>query len=843
MNTLTPLINNLKKYNNNIAIINKTEFRTFLYTYSKLHTYIKKFSTFLEKNNIKKGDKIAILNPNSPEYVIIFLGAILKGVILIPIDIRSTNDFIQKILQQTQPKLFFITKYKNLKSNIRRIYIEDLEYLLENTKPSTKKTKINQNQIVEIVYTSGTTGTPKGVILTHKNIASNINSLEKFVKIDHTYRFLSLLPLSHLFEQTVGLLTPLNSGSSIVYISSLRPSTIMNALKENVTNIVIVPRLLQSLKNKIISKVKNNNKEKQFNFLLKLAEKIKFKHRKLLFSKIHKKFKNIKFFIVGGAPLDLELEKFWELLGFKIVQGYGLTEASPIISCNLPEERKIGSVGKILPDITVKLGRNNEILVKGDNITKGYYKNKERTKQLFTKAWMHTGDIGYLDKENFLFIKGRQKDMIVTSEGINIYPKDIEEILNKIPGVKESCIVGIKKQNQEEIHAVLLLDNKNKAKQIIKLANSKLSLPQQIQNFTIWHLEDFPRTSTMKIKKNIVLEMLKKKAQPEKIITTKKDKLCSIISRIKNISINKIKPNSKLAYDLKLSSIDRIELISAIEQEFNIDIEEDLITNKTTIKQLKNIIQKRISKKQPFRRWTLTLPIRIIRYIFQILMVFPILKIFCRIKTQGKENLKNIKSPVIFVSNHTSHFDTSVILSKLPFRFKTNIAIATWAEFFQAPKNAIFKKLKKRILYNLGTILLNLYMFPRTKGFMKSIKYTGELIDKNYNILIFPEGQRTTNGEINPFKLGIGIIASNMKVPIIPIKIEGLFQILPIGSNFPKKRGKVNLKIGKALYERKCEAFSKYKGLENRRFSKPLYLTNESYIDIAKKIEDEVKSL
>lgn len=819
MDNLIQLISKFKEYNNNIAIINKTEFRTFYCSYSKLYTYIKKFSAFLEKNNIKKGDKIAILYQNSPEYVITFLGAILKGVILIPIDIRSTKDFIEKIIKQTKPKIFFTTKYKNISSK-NKIYLEDLEYLLENIKPSKKTIKINKNDIVEIVYTSGTTGTPKGVILTHNNIASNINSLEKVFKLDTTYRFLSLLPLSHLFEQTVGLFTPLNSGSSIVYISSLRPSTILNALKENITNIVIVPRLLQSLKNKILSSIQNTNKEKLFNLLLKLAEKIDFKYRKLLFLKVHKKFPYLKFFIVGGAPLDVELEKFWELMGFKIVQGYGLTESSPVISCNSPYQRKIGSVGKILPDVTVKLGKDNEILAKGSNITKGYYKNKEKTKKLFTKGWMHTGDIGYLDKENFLFIKGRKKDMIVTSEGINVYPEDIEEVLNRIQGVKESCVIGIKKQAQEEIHAVLLLEDtyKNKPKQIIKSANSKLSPHQQIQNFTVWHLEDFPRTSTMKIKKNIVLEILKKKTKPEKTITTKKDKLYSIISEIKNISIDKIKPNSRLTYDLNLSSIDRIELISAIEQEFNMDIEEDLITNKTTVNQLKNIIKKGITKQTHFRKWTLTLPIKIIQYIIQLLILFPITKIFCSIKTQGKENLSSLKSPLIFVSNHVSFFDAPVILSKLPFRFKTNIAIAALEEFFQEKKP--FKKLIKIILYNLGTIFLNLYMFPQTKGFTNSIKYTGELIDKNYSILIFPEGERTLNNKMNPFKLGIGIIASNMKVPIIPIKLKGLFEILPRYSNFPKKRGKVTLKIGK-----------------------PLYARNESYIDITKKIEVAVKSL
>ena len=813
MQTITELIKNLKNQENNIAIINKTEFRTFKWTYKKLHTYIKKFSAFLQKNNIKKGDKIAILGPNSPEYVIAFLGSILNGTILVPIDIRSTDDFIEKITQQTQPKLFLTTKYKPTSIRTKKVYLENLEHILEPIKPSKKQIVINQNDIVEIVYTSGTTGTPKGVILTHRNITSNINSLKQIVQLDQTYRFLSLLPLSHLFEQTVGLFSPINSGSSIVYISSLRPSTIMNALTERITNIVIVPRLLELLKNKILAEVKEKNREKQFNFLLKLSKKTNFHLRKFLFPPIHKKFKNIRFFIVGGAPLPQELEQFWEYMGFKIVQGYGLTECAPVISCNSPKERKQGSVGKILPNIEIKI-KDNEILVKGNNITLGYYQNPTKTKQLFLKGWMRTGDIGYL-KDSFLYLKGRKKDMIVTPEGLNIYPEDIEQVLNRIEGVKESCVVFI----QQKIHAALLLNpsTKTKAKQIIQSANSKLSPKQQIQDFTIWPQEDFPRTSTMKIRKNKVIEIIAQKTPQEEI--TKRGKLYSIISKIKNISSSKINPNSKLYYDLKLSSIDRVELISSIEQEFNADIEEDLITNKTTVKQLKTIIEKHKSEKQHYiRRWTLSSPIAIIRYLFQAIILFPILKIFCSIRTQGKGDLKNINSPVIFVSNHTSHFDVPVILSQLPFRFKTRLAIATWAEYFEAKKP--YKRIIKRIYYALGTTLLNLYLFSQKKGFMREIKYTGELIDKNHNILIFPEGQRTTNGKLNPFKQGIGIITSNMKVPIVPIKLQGLYEILPRGSNFPKKRGEVIIKIGKLLY-----------------------FKDESYIDITNRIEDEIKSL
>ncbi|MBW2974547.1 AMP-binding protein [Candidatus Woesearchaeota archaeon] len=821
MQTLLGLIDKLKEYGNNTALINRTEFRTFYWSYSKLHDHIKRFAAFLEKNDVKKGDCIAVLGQNSPEYAIAFLGAVLKGAILVPIDIRSANDFIEKIVQQTKPKIFITTRYKakdlsGLKSSAGFFYLEDLEYSLRDIAPTAKKTKIDKSHIVEIVYTSGTTGIPKGVILTHNNITSNLSSLEKVFKLDKSYRFLSLLPLSHLFEQTVGFFSPLNSGSSIVYISSLRPSTILDALQLKVTNIVIVPRLLESLRNKVMSSVHEQKKEKPFNLLLRLAKKINFRFRKPLFLKIHRQFPYLRFFIAGGSTLDRELEEFWELMGFKIVQGYGMTEASPVISCNSPYERRAGSVGKVLPGVSVRLGKDDEIMVKGSSITPGYYKNKKENP--FTKGWMRTGDIGHLDKDGFLFLRGRKKDMIVTPEGINVYPEDIEKVLNRIKGVKESCVVGMEKKGREEVHAVLLLKDgfRNKAKNTIKSANSRLSPYQHIQGFTVWSMEDFPRTSTMKIKKRAVLDVLKKQGlkEGEKPITAE-DKLCSIISKIKEISPKGIRPNSQLAYDLNLSSLEMIELVSAIEQEFNIDIEDELITEKTTVKQLRDIIRKKASRASYFRRWTLGMPVRMIRYIMQVLLLFPLTRLFCRIETKGKENLKCLKGPAIFVSNHTSHLDSPVILSELPFRIKVNISTAALEEFFFRED-----KRPRTILYNLGTVFLNLYMFSQKKGFMRSIKYTGELIDRNSNILIFPEGQRTKTGKMNPLKPGIGMIASNMKVPVVPIRIEGLSEILPPGSNFPKKRGKVSLRFGKALY-----------------------FSNEIFTDITKKIEDEIKLL
>ncbi|MBW2989440.1 AMP-binding protein [Candidatus Woesearchaeota archaeon] len=832
METLVQLVSRFKQYDNDIAVIHKAEFREFRWTYSKLHSYIKRFAAFLEKSGIRKGDRIAVMGYNSPAYLIVFFGAILKGVILVPLDIRCTDDFIGRVMQQAKPRLLFSTRYRSAKIKAKRIILEDLDLLLEGINPSEKKESIKKEDIVEIVYTSGTTGNPKGVILTHKNITSNISSLKKVFRLSPKDRFLSLLPLSHLFEQTVGLFTPLSSGSSIVYISSLKPSAIFDALKEDITIMVLVPRILQSLKKRITSEAKKKGKEKALERSLKIAERVPFSGR-IFFRKVHKLFPKVRFLIVGGSPLSISLERFWDSMGFRLIQGYGLTECSPVVSCNSPKKRRIGSVGKVIPDVHVKIGQYDEILVKGSNITQGYYKRDEETKKLFADNWMRTGDIGCLDDEGFLFIKGRKKDMIATPEGVNVYPEDIEDVVNSIKGVKESCVIGVKEEGQEEVHAVLLLEkgHENEAGKIIRQANKRLSQYQQIKDSTVWPMKDFPRTSTMKIKKNIVRDAVKKQVLGKKQGTEpEKGRVYSIIAGIKGVSEGSIRPRSNLVYDLKLSSIDRVELVSEIEQEFNIDIEEELITDKTTVRDLKKLIERKASEVQKQRRWALRWPIKTVRRITQELLIFPIMRIFCSIDVKGKENLSPLSPPVIFVSNHTSHFDSLVIMSKLPSYLKKDMAIAASKEYFEV--KSVFKRIKKRAMLELGTALLNLYLFSQKKGFIKSIRYTGELISRGFNILIFPEGERTKDGKIRPFKQGIGLIASNMKVPIVPVRIEGLFRILPRGSNFPKKRGRVMLKFGKPIYP------GQYLG-----FSKGLYSTYAPYSEITKKIEDSVKSL
>jgi len=308
-------------------------------------------------------------------------------------------------------------------------------------------------------------------------------------KLSPKQKFLSVLPLSHVFEQVIGFLVLLSNRTTIVYIRTLKTRDLFEAFhEERITNAAVVPRLLELIHAGILQKVKNKEK---FISQVQSIGKLPLVFRKIIFHKIHQKFGGrIRYFVCGGAPLDESVEMFYDAIGLRIVQGYGLTESSPVLTTNTPVRKKLGSVGKAVPGVKIKISSDEEVLAKGDNITQGYYKNPKKTKEIFEDGWLKTGDLGHLDDEGNLFLKGRKKDMIVTSAGINVYPEDIEQVLNKLPGVMDSCVIGTKAKKGEEIHAVLLLKEKADLKSIITEANKKLDDSQKIQHHSAWPHED-----------------------------------------------------------------------------------------------------------------------------------------------------------------------------------------------------------------------------------------------------------------------------------------------------------------------------------------------------------------
>jgi long-chain acyl-CoA synthetase len=753
----------------------------------------------------------------------------LTGIIAVPLDMRVKTDFVQHIAQETEATAGIKSKFQPNTADIKWWNIEELPLALADTPPTFTEPEINDNDILEIVYTSGTTSDPKGVILTNKNIVANIKSVSEVLTLDKNWRFLSILPLSHMFEQTVGLFIPLFYGCSITYLKTRKSAAIMQAIQEEkITSITAVPLLLQTLQERIFREVQSQGKERLFHSMLRIASHMPRNFRKILFRSLHKKLGGkLTFFSTGGAPLEKEVEHFWNAVGVKIIQGYGLTETSPIVSCNTIKSPKLHSVGKVLPHQQLRLSRDGEILVKGENVTTGYYKRPEMIDNYFEDGWYKTGDIGELDEEGHLRIKGRVKNMILTSSGLNVYPEDIEVEINRHPAVKDSCVLGVQVEGKTLIQAVLLLEDKDADPgAIIDPANEALADHQKIQTYALWEKPDFPRTPTLKIQRRFVLKELQQKTRIEEKEEVELVKpLYSIIQLVTGEHAGKIVPEASLGRDLKIDSLRRVELVGTIEEELGVEIDESLISDKTTIADLEQCIasQKKVQG-YVVKHWPLTRLAVFFRRLVQVGFIFPLLIPYISFRVMGKEKFKGVKRPFLLIANHASHLDAVVLVRALPWYVRRRLAVAAAADTFQhwdASNASLKERVARKAVTLLAILGLNIFPFQRYAGIKKSLEYSGQLMDRGWSVLIFPEGKLTRDGEMHEFKGGAGLLVREMNVPVVPAKIMGLYEILDYRSYWPKKRGKITIRFGDPM------TFSQ----------------RDSYEDITRRLEQEVRFL
>lgn len=793
MQTLIDLFELFKKRKSQVFIY-RTGIRRFNFSYFELYNLSLQMAAYLHKQGIKKGDKVALWAPNSPSWAFSYFGILASGAIVVPIDFAGGKNRAETIVRLSGAKFIIQSNYKFEKINpsaisgLKTVMIEELPFILKSFDPIKKIIQVKPTGICEIVYTSGTTGDPKGVVLTHKNIISNILGACNHLKIPIRFNFLSVLPLSHMMEQTVGFLTPLYRGDQIIYLRTVKPSSIMEAFKEeNIQAMLVVPKLLSLLKNTIERELSAKH----------LIGFLRFQITKKIISRsIYKKFgKSFQMFITGGAAMPADVFSFWKNLSFRVIEGYGLTECSPIVSANTFTTQIPGSVGKPFKNVQIKLD-NGELLVKGENVFSLYYQNPKETEKAFKDGWFRTGDYVDIDNQGNIFIKGRKKDVIVNTSGINIYPLEIETVLNKIKGVKDSCVLGLDKGQGEEVHAVLLLQDKDvTASEVVQLANEKLDSLAQITGLSVWSDFDFPRTTTLKIQKFRVKERLLREDKKED--NTSNDTLLNLLANVSKMPESEIRESSLLTSDLGLNSLSRLELINYLEQEYRVDLEDTIINQKTSVSDLRKLLEKRgkIKKQRGLWLWVNSSIGREIREFLDTVFHKPISHLFLILEKRGLSNLKNIKGPVIFISNHVSYLDQPAVMYSLPSNLRYKTATAAREEFFFSEEGSPFVR---KILFPYAMIAFNAFLLPQKSGFRKSMSYMGKLIDKNMNILIFPEGTRSKDGKLQDFMSGLGLLVKELQIPVVPIKILGMEKIYPRGAIFPKK-GKCTVIFGKPI--------------------------------------------
>ena len=665
--------------------------------------------------------------------------------------------------------------------------------------PEPEQVEIQPDDLAEVMFTSGTTGDPKGVMLTHRNLAANIEGITQYITCNTSSRLLSILPLSHMYEQMGGLLTVLHFGASVTYPTSRQPTVLARTMRERqITTMLLVPQGLELLMNGIEREVRRQGKGALWDKLLKIAERTPYPLRRRLFGRVHKQFGGkLDFIVSGGAALDPELGRKWELMGVKIVQGYGATEASPVISNHTLHERRPDSVGRPLPNVEVKISEDGEILVRGDNISPGYWNSPEQTAAAFDGDWYRTGDIGLFDDDGYLHIRGRMKDMIVLPSGQNVYPDDIQAVLNRHPNVTDSAVVGLQQGSSVEVHAALILDGANDADPIVAWANGQLAEQQRVRGYTVWPEEDFPRTHTLKVKKPQLIEMLEGGVQsdsPSSPTSSSSPRdgsrgLVDIVAEVAVLDTADIAPDMTLGDDLNLDSLGRIEMLSAIEVDLGVYLDETQIGPETTIRQVQAILDEGANNPPvtEFPDWGMGWWCRMVRGFIQRALMFPILKLPYGLKVTGRENLQDIDGPVLFASNHSLGLDNPLIIESIPPLWRRRLAIAGAARLWKNP-----------VFWVLNPLLGNGFPLAQDGPIRPSLENMGKIIDNGWSVLIYPEGQLTIGGPIKSFMNGTGLLAVEGRLPVVPLRLH----INRLGSptRFPIfKRGSVEIRFGQPL--------------------------------------------
>lgn len=502
----------VKRYSERPALIEPTEGvkgMTTL-TYAQVWQAVQRFAGYLRAQHIEKGDRVVIWSASGANWVIAYLGTLLVGGVVVPLDVNSKEDFLARIAQTTEARYLITTAKQHQGLKKCTLPWIDIEALPEGEPDTNQLPQMQGDDLAELVFTSGTTGQPKGVMLSHKNITSNALAALSMVEIRDQDRALSILPLSHMFEATIDIAI-LSRGSCIVYAHSLVPDTLLKLLSsQSITLMVLVPQALQLFLNGIEREVRRQKKEKAFEMLHRVAPYLPFSWRRMLFRSVHRRFGgHFKFFVSGGAYLPPDLARRWENMGFRVMQGYGATECAPVVSVVPRREHVFGTVGKAMPGQQIRIAEDGEIQVRGPNVALGYWQNPEATALAFKDGWYYTGDLGYIDAKGYLYLKGRKKNLIVLANGLNVYPEDVENVLLTNSAIKDAVVIGLTENGHEPVvHAVLLMDDPSQAKAVVQLANKQLASHQQIRGFTIWPEQDFPRTHTLKVRRPELLEML-----------------------------------------------------------------------------------------------------------------------------------------------------------------------------------------------------------------------------------------------------------------------------------------------------------------------------------------------
>jgi long-chain acyl-CoA synthetase len=769
------------------ALIIKPGFRTRAWTYRDLGEVVPRIARYLSDAGVRKGDRVITLGVNRPEYGIAMLAALRLGAIVVPLDVNSTAEFVEKIAKRTRASSAIVSQQTRERAEALGLPLFDMEVLPDRSrgKEPMAAADVKPNDLAEIVFTSGTTGEPKGSMLTHRNILSNAMAATAIFPIGPQQRLLSFIPLSHMFEQMAGFWCLLIAGASVVYPTSRQPSAVRRTFRERrVSMILITPAAVRSLFIAIERRAEQEGKAELFAKLRGIARRLPMALRRVLFFSVHKQFGGrFRYIVSGGAALDPALGEAWRELGVDVLQGYGLTETSPGLTFNRLDRNRHGSVGVPLPGVEVKIASDGEVLARGPNIFKGYWENEEATRAAIdSEGWFHTGDLGRFDEDGFLWLHGRKKDMIALPDGLKVYPEDVENALAADPRLQElatpqrpvlATVVGLERPGETlHVHAVFV-EPKDRAtvESIVRDSNSKLSSSQQIRGWTIWPDAEFPTTPTQKVKKREVIErvLAMGKGEPEAAPAAAQagrqlSDVERIVGQVANVPADRVHADAQLSQDIGLDSLGRVDLLGVIEEELGAYIDDAALDPTATVGDLERmVVAARDTRKETgIFGWPLHPLVRSFGILLQETLLYPLVHLFYKVKITGIEKLRGLPGPVLFTPNHCLHWDNGIILMAIPLRWRWQLAVAAAADdVFGNKLNGLF-----------SAILANAFPLAREGAIRRSLELLGARLDRSFSVLIYPEGKLTLGGPLQPFKSGAGLIAVEGASPVVPMKLK-----------------------------------------------------------------------
>lgn len=817
------------------------------FTYAQIAGEVAKIGLFLQQSGVRPGDAVGILMENHPRWGIAFLAVQSAGAVVVPFDILHHEKTLAELIQHSECK-FLISSEKFLPKfeEIQRLLPQPLPALLRGQAVAgyrhweTVLAQISPNGAfplvrrelddpLVIIYTSGTTGNPKGVVLTQRNVYRTVVELLKIIETTPDDHILSVLPLYHVLALMANFIIPLYMGARVTYVDVLEAQRILRSFQdEAITIFVCVPQFYYLVHRRILQEIEKQSAIRKALFRILFAVSRFFNNHlgwnpgRILFASLHRKFgPRFRLFGVGGARFASEVAESFRDLGFRLVQAYGMTETAAVSTVTPPTSRGVGSVGKALPHVQIHIEQPDEngigeVLIRGENIMKGYWKNPEETAAVLRNGWLRSGDLGYLTPQGFLYITGRKKDVIVLSSGKNIFPEEIEHYYQShCPFIKEMCVLGVadpsSPEEREKLHAVVVPDfDYLKSKQVVnaydairyEIENLSQRLPayKRIRSLQL-RTDPLPRTTTRKIKRFELQKELAERptgaaearyTQDSTPETPTEAKIFELIRQMKKAPV--VHRDMNLELDLGFDSLERVEFLSNLEQVFQIRVADERAAEILSVKDLLTAVEEQLSletaeARDPQLSWQAILqePLEaemdrkvhkilrrkpLVEVLFYLLLRLDyfLCKLFFRLKVTGKRHLPR-RYPFLICPNHLSFLDAFAVCGMLPYRVVKRLFFLGYSEYFSGPVMSLLAKLIKLIPVDAD------------RNLRQALRLAAEGLHQNLILCVFPEGERSIDGILKPFRKGPAILATELQVPVVPVGIVGTYQAWPRGSN------------------------------------------------------------